>query len=302
MIKLLTGEELYLRDYFINQILEKQDYAMMNCTRHEAFGQAEMNLYYQVPLFNDKRIMLVFTEDISKNKFLDTILKEPSECTDLYIISSTLDKRCSFYKYCQKNNAIEEFKKLDDKSFRTYVQREIKKENRMIKEDTFNALLSRINYHNRPNCTLYTVSTYIKQCACCDEQIITMQSLDLIDKCIDEKSFDLAGHLFELEFDELYALTDELLAEKEEPIMILSLLLYNFRISYKLSLLSSSDNAATCLGVNPYQLRSIKKLPGNIAQKCMTIIQNNVNLIKTGANGAYILKMCLSRLAFTLQN
>ena len=92
-------------------------------------------------------------------------------------------------------------------------------------------------------------------------------------------AFSLFKYLSDGRMDKYFSLADRLLVT-EDAIGLMSLLLSNFRISYKASLVEG--NAESEIGVPKYRISSI---PKDACYECMTVLQDGVNAVKTGEAG-----------------
>lgn len=297
MIVLLCGNEPYLINHYKRAYAENLSFKEMNLFRTEEFTQEVYELCQQYPIIDSKRVVYLTLDELKETDLLDEYFKSPVVTTDLIITAQNIDKRTKIYKKLQSMNSVLEYNKLTEKMLSSFILSIIKKNNGSITEKGFEKLVGRINYFRDDNCNLYTVKTYVEQLLYAGNAI-TPELVDMvIEKTIDEQIFVLSNYLVEKDSFHLFELIDHLIQNKESPIGILSLLLRNFRLAYKISISSGdSKKAATELGVPLMQIGLFRNLPYEVVNTSMDLLQSAIKRIKYGSKGIIEIKICLGKI------
>lgn len=297
MIALLSGNEPYLIQFYRKKFEEDIQLKEMNIYFANTFDDNCRVLAQQYPLVDSKRVIFLSLDELNDNDLLLDYVNHPVATTDLIMTSASIDKRGKLYKKLKSMDAIQEYNKFDLKKLKAFILSIIKNGHVSITEDGYQHLIDRINYIGRKDCTLYTVKTYVEQLLYAGDVITTNLVDDIIEKSIDENSFVLSSYLIKKNAIELFELLDSLLLNKESPIAILSLLLRNFRLAYKIAINNGDMKIiASEIGVTTFQIGLYKDLGLPVINSCMDLLQGSVNRIKSGAKGDIVLKLTFCKI------
>lgn len=296
MIQFLTGNEPLLINEYKRSVIKDLENVDFNYLHSSNCGPDEIQYAFAQPFFSDRKVLALTLTDLSEAEEMSTYFESPAETTYLLITSSKVDKRGKIYKLFKNNGWIKEFDKVDVSRLRQYILSIIKKYGGAITEDAFSLLLKRLNYQNDENCNLYTVRTRVKEVLFFNSEITVDVVNAILDKTIDEDIFALSNHLLKGDRLEVFSLVQHLLDKKEQPIAILSLLLRNFRVALKAQYFSNVNQAATEIGVSPYQLKPYVGASNDVLTFGLELMQSSIRKIKQGVNGPQILKLTLAML------
>jgi len=210
-----------------------------------------------MPFFSDKRIVFIEDSNLFKEASdLADSLKEIPDTTFFVFVENAIDKRNKLYKYVSKNGYIVEMNGLTETELMAFVQSEIKKNGKQISNLDISYLLGKIGYdmnviHNECEKLCFYVG---------DLEVVTKKEIDEI--CIatlENKIFDMLDCIASGKKDRALILYNNLIALKESPIKILSLITRHYNILYKISLGNSarvdSSTMASNIGIPPFALK-----------------------------------------------
>lgn len=274
MLKIWYGAEPYL----IQSLKAKEEALVENPEFNvidfgDELDETAYNQCYETGFFTDKKYLVFTTADL-KNPYIAKLIENEPE-NEVRIIVSKFEANLKVAKSL-KPEQVQEFKRLSDKDMPKFVKYFLSKWKTNIRETDFNYLITRIGYSGRENCDLYTVKNWLQELFSLDE--VTKADIDFVIPP-DEKANAFA--LFKLlsEGEKYFELAEKLLVT-EEAIGLLSLLLSNFRIAYKVSIVTGNPEGE--IGVPKYRIANI---PEETCIKGMSLLQEGVNAIKSGENG-----------------
>ena len=178
---------------------------------------------------------------------------------------------------------------MNEELFGKFVMRELNRNGSRIDNDAFNYFVQKCGYLISEDVSLYTIAIYLKQLGFSSaEGIITKDAIDaFIPETPDQKSFELSKLLLKKDERGLLALAQNLIAEKENPIAMLSLIERSFRLAYKATLYKemSDKKIGELLGVPVYQIKDALAYNVDKIERAIELLQKGVNQIKDGAAG-----------------
>lgn len=231
-----------------------------------------------MPFFNDKRVIFIEDSNLFKESSdLADALSSIPDTTYFVFIEAAVDKRNKLYKYVTKNGYAVEMNGLTETELMAFIQSELNKYNKKITSADANYLLNKIGYDMN---TIH--NECMKVCSYAQGDVISKDDIDAI--CIatlENKIFEMLDCIASKKKDRAIVLYNNLIALKESPIKILSLITRHYNILYKMNLGNkanvSSSALASGIGIPPF---AIKKYSYQLSRYNKEMLEN-------------ILKMCL---------
>jgi len=295
MLQVWLGDEPFLMYQRIDREVAEIQFPDMNFTK----GNLDDRLYdscFVSPFLADKRYVLVYAG--MGNPLLEKLIDnaEAIENDVIVILEGEIDKRKSVFKKAQKKKVICSFDRLDQKKFNEFCLFGLA--GTQITEDDYRYLKDRMAYGVRPDADLYTVRAWLGALASAPQPVERRYIDHIIPEYTGGDAFGLFSFLVSKDSKGYFRLLDKLLEEDPHSgISILSVLLRNFRLAYKVSLVGAKD-AEKETGVASWQLRSMSKVTMESAKEAMQLLQHGVNDIKKG----YPARQLMSEISVRLLN
>lgn len=288
MIHLITGNEPYRIHQYIKNVEESIAFKEINFLKFDEFNAIVPDMCIQVPVMSSKRVVVIETEKLpTGNDDLGEYIKNPVETTDLYIIVQTLDKRTSLYKELKKHK-VYEFNKLQHNELINFIENYISSSGGSIEKDSISHFIDRVGYLENEEVTLYDVINSLDKVIVYDKSI-TKESIDrLIPKTLSDNVFKITQLIMQNNKKATFEYLNSLLTNEQNEIGLMSLILRNFRLLYKMSLYTekgvSLNDIAKELGVSPFSLNWTKGI--NLSQsevdKCIDLCNEKILRVKEG--------------------
>lgn len=295
MFQVWLGDEPFLMYQRIDREVAEIQFPDMNFTK----GNLDDRLYdscFVSPFLADKRYVLVYAG--MGNPLLEKLIDnaEAIENDVIVILEGEIDKRKSVFKKAQKKKVICSFDRLDQKKFNEFCLFCLA--GTQITEDDYRYLKERMAYGVRPDADLYTVRAWLGALASAPQPVERRYIDHIIPEYTGGDAFGLFSFLVSKDSKGYFRLLDKLLEEDPHSgISILSVLLRNFRLAYKVALVGEKD-AEKEIGVASWQLRSMSKVTMESAKEAMQLLQQGVNDIKKG----YPARQLMSEISVRLLN
>ncbi len=295
MLQVWLGDEPFLMYQRIDREVAEIQFPDMNFTK----GNLDDRLYdscFVSPFLADKRYVLVYAG--MGNPLLEKLIDnaEAIENDVIVILEGEIDKRKSVFKKAQKKKVICSFDRLDQKKFNEFCLFCLA--GTQITEDDYRYLKDRMAYGVRPDADLYTVRAWLGALASAPQPVERRYIDHIIPEYTGGDAFGLFSFLVSKDSKGYFRLLDKLLEEDPHSgISILSVLLRNFRLAYKVALVGAKD-AEKETGVASWQLRSMSKVTMESAKEAMQLLQQGVNDIKKG----YPARQLMSEISVRLLN
>ena len=233
-VYLICGEETYLckqaKDKLKNALSSPDD--TMNYSYYEGkkINLSEVaDLAMTLPFFQEKRLLILEESGLFKNSPDDMValISNLPDTTCMVFVESEVDKRSRLYKAVQKYGYVANLNTPDEKTLMVWISSILKQEKKQIKESVLRYFLERTG----------TDMEHVKQeldklCAyTLDREEITIEDVQAITTQITtSKIFDMLEAIVkgnqQVAIDYYY----DLLALKEPPMRILSLLVRQFNL------------------------------------------------------------------------
>jgi len=275
MIQVLYGDEPYGIEKRKKKVISGLSTPQMNFEMRQGKFDIDMQtacLTY--PFLDDRKVILL---DVESLKALDTkefkdYLKAPNKTTDLIIIVRNVDQRLKMFKALKEANLLVPCMKLkSEKELTTVLCAEIKSRGGQITGNAMNEFLKRLNYSKEGVNLLYAVGF--------------IETLININKDIDEgmvkrympsneeaNEFWLSSLIKARDADNLYKQLS--LIPNDEDIKVLSLLLKDYRVAYKLKYFGEKE-----VGTARTEFAELSK---EMLNKAMNVITEGIYAIKSG--------------------
>lgn len=257
---LLYGEERYLRLQYLNMIMKYfgADVTDMNTNIYEGKGieigqvidQAET-----LPFFAEKRVIIIKDSGLFKSggDQLAEYLDNPCDSVVFLFSENEVDERSKLYKSIQKNGFACQIDYQTRESLIAVIGSFLKKEGKAISMDTAQRILDKTGTDMAMlRSELEKLVTY-----CMDKDVISLEDVETIcSENIEDRVFDMIDALAEKNAKKTMGMYYDLLALKQPPIKLLSLLERQYNQLLMVRMLRDSgelkENIASKLGIRPY--------------------------------------------------
>ena len=230
-IYLLFGEEKYLIDEFVAKAkkeIEESPFGDMNITVFDEKNiEAEtiIDAFQTVPFMAEKRLVIV--KNLGASEKIAESLGAVPPSTILIIVEEIVDKRTKFYKAVNKIGACKEFKTPKESELISWVRNLFSAENKEISIATANFFIRTVAY-NMENIKLEAEKLIAYKG---DLAEITVEDIELVStKSLEAKVFDLLKAVGEKKLSVALDIYSNMLANKEQPIMLLVMLARQFKL------------------------------------------------------------------------
>ena len=234
-IYLLYGEEAYLvrqyRDRLLGALLGSGD--EMNVNRFEGKGVSVpeiIDMAETLPFFSDRRVIM---------------LEEPAESSSFIFVEQEVDKRSGLYKTVKKLGYAAEFGRQDAKTLQKWVCGILKKEGKQISSGTLQLFLEGCGDD------MENIRKELEKLLCytLDRDVIT--SDDVKEICVPQIQnhiFDMITAIAEGRGEKALSLYYDLLALREPPMRILSLISRQFNLLLQVKELAKKGYPQASIG------------------------------------------------------
>lgn len=230
---LIGGEEDYLKSHYLKQLLDEtldetfRDFNLEEFEGGSVTPDQLVNAVDSYPAMAERRVVVMKDFDVFKAPaaFKDTLNDIISDLPD-YIclifyydtIEMKPDKRTKLYTLINKVGCIADFSQLERHDLIPWVKRHVRAEKKYISDETCDYMLFLCGT------SMTNLETEIsKACAHSATDEVTKKDIEAVcSKVLDAVIFDLTDAIALSRFDKAIALTEDLIAQKNEPIVLLS--------------------------------------------------------------------------------
>ena len=276
MISIVYGDEPYGIDVKKRKIEEMIKMPSMNL----AFFAGEFNLDVlnacnTFPFVDDKRGVFLDIDSLKAldNKLFRDYCESPADFTELLIIVKDVDQRTKLFKSFKEQGLMFPCMKLKDLSeYKKVIAYELKKRNSSMLDDAAELFIKKMNYFNNDSVNLLNVVGYLDACSSISTTI-TKDIVDSVCPSFEEANiFLLTSLIKDRNATELYRQIKMIPAK--DSIGIMSLLLKDFRVAYKLK--AFDESAVTT------KRTSFSSFPKELLCECMEILTEVISGVKKG--------------------
>ncbi|WZY00948.1 DNA polymerase III subunit delta [Bacillus sp. FSL W7-1360] len=305
-IYLLHGTETFLVEQFlqaVREVLFQDEDSSMN---EVSLRLADMPLHEVIeeartlPFFAEKKLVIVHDFYIVTSQKVTTPFEHDVSVFEAYMSSPTpgvtlvliapyekLDDRKKITKCLKKGAALENVNPLSEQGVHAWIQQQLQTQDMEIEAEAISQLFRRVG----TNLTL--LDQELKKCALyvCESGTITSGTVaELVAETVEQSVFTLVEHVVNGRTGEAVALYAQLLKQKEEPLVILTLLARQFRIFFQVKIRLSQGytqkDIASQLKLHPYVVKlaipHAKSMSREVGAKALTLIADTDYAIKTG--------------------
>lgn len=289
--KLYYGDEPY-RLVQQRELLKQIDNPEMNLYVTDAFDQEAFGFAYQVPFLADKRVIIVELETCSESGLLTEYLQDPAPDTELHVFVKQMDLKSALAKTFPGND-ICEINKYSPQGLADSIFSYVKDFKRTITKEACVELIERIQYRDEDKSFFDVKNALNKLCAASDSFIEKKLVEKMIPRSEKENVFGLMQMILNQQTERLYREAELILGSRESnAIQVLNLLLRNYRIAMKASMLGKG--AEKEIGVHP---KAVIHMDRALSMRSMDCIQEIILGMKTGRyKEKEGLILCLSKL------
>lgn len=296
-VYLFYGQERYLIDQFIDQMIEKyvpesyRDFNLVMFDGEKATADEIIDACETVPFFNEVKIIIVKNATFFRSKKanlsdaseqrLNDYFEQPLTSTKLFFISNqAIDKRKKITKTIKKAGRLIEFGKLEPNIFLKWMHKKIKSLDKDLERSTLSYLVDRMAYLDKQSSkNLLDVENELRMIcsSLIDRQIIEREDIDkYVKKPLDSDIFHMVDAVGQRKAETAISIMHELLKKGEAIQVIFSMICRQFRMLKKIKMLVDEGyNQATIaklLGAHPYSVKTIMKQIHRFDDKTLTMI------------------------------
>ena len=277
-IYFFTGEEIYVRDVYIQHIVN----TFSNNTPIYCDTVVDAMKYIQKPRISDAVRVFIVSDDklyIKEEKYWESVNNVIINGTDILIlIYNSIDKRSKFYKHYK--DIICEFEKLSDELLFKYISKDID-----LSDDNINKLISLCggNY-NRIRLEEDKIKQYA-ECMNCDCNTAFTELLDcgVIYEEIGDITFKFTDSILYHNMGDILKYKIQAKKIKEPELLTLSVLFKSLVNIYQVqSLPKNTKDIAKKLNLTPWQIKLAREKSGIYSNEDIIYILKLITKIEQG--------------------
>ena len=259
-VYLLYGEEAYLKKQYREKLraafVSADD--SMNYSYYEGKGinvGEVIDLAETLPFFADTRLIVMEDTGFFKNATaeLADYLKEMPETTAMIFVESEVDKRSKLYKAVQSKGRAVELGRQDEGTLLRWVKGNVNREGKQISENTIRHFLAKVGTD------MENIQKELEKLFCYTMGKPEITVIDVEEICttqITNRIFDMVNAVADRKQRNALDFYYDLVALKEPPMKILSLLARQFKLLLEVKTMDGQGYArqdiAAKLGLNPF--------------------------------------------------
>lgn len=278
MIKVIFGNEPYLIDFKVNEIVSAAESDFSVNVVNE--WKDELVSTLTEPSFFGKPTVIVRAEIPSTQAFIELVEHDTMDY-DLVICPTKIDKRTKTYKLLDKHKMLVECNKFATNRVVSFIKQTAK--DVIISDETASLLISRLGYYEDDTVNLYTIQiAVLKLCFVEQTEITSKLVTEEIQENITCKIYELFNVLLQGDMKKYFKMYEEL-SKTENSIGMLSMMLRSARIGYKAALFRDDKKIASAIGVTPVAISFSQKMKASVLSALIDVFQNGINALKSGA-------------------
>ncbi len=233
-----------------------------------------------LPFMAERRVVIIKESgafDLKPGKMgeLADLMQDIPESATVIWIESKVDKRSKFYKAVQKHGYVVEFKRLGENELLTWIGQEVKRKGVQLDRNTASYFLSLTgNDMVRIQMELEKLTSYAKE-----RGIISREDVDsIVSVTIENSIFKLTDHLGNQQPAAAYRIYRQLLEDNEPVQRIFFMMIRQFRLLYKASLMQGADRNAVAkeLGVPSFAAGNYQNQARRFGEKRLKELLNKL--------------------------
>ncbi len=228
---LFYGDELYLRDIYIEKIKEVipedgfEEFNLISLDGKSSDLETMADAIESYPMMSEKKLVIVRDSGIFKKareeevKFWAEELKNLPDYCVLLFVEDSVDKRSAVYKAISKNGTAVEFAYLKPYELTAWVQNEVLKAKKKMSKNVIEYFVSLC-----PD-GLISMKNELDKLLCMDgEEISEYDVKRMVSKSLNVQVFDLSDCIMQKNTDTAFAILEDLKTTRESAFTILYLL------------------------------------------------------------------------------
>lgn len=297
---IISGEEAYLKEYYLNQLKQKvvdETFQEFNLIEFEGKGLTPEQLTEAVdsyPAMAEKKLVVVTDFDLFKpsaafSDMLDHMLDDLPDylCLVFYFdtIDSKPDKRTKIYKKLEKSACFAEFTHLDEHELTAWIERRFQALDRSISPDVCAYMMFLCG-----NSMTNLLGEIEKAAAHATTGEIKKYNIDSVcSRVLEAVVFDLSDAITAGKFDRAVALVDDLIAQKNSEVMLFSVITRHIQRLYAAKLCEGARGGEKRLmeligSKSPFYARQIqssaRKLPLSWLRNAASVCARTDTMLK----------------------
>ena len=233
-----------------------------------------------LPFMAERRVVIIkesgaFELKAGKLSELSELMQDVPETTTVVWIESKVDKRSKLFKSVQKAGYVVEFKRLGEGELLTWIGQELKRKGIQMDRNTASYFLSLTgNDMVRIQMEMEKLSSYVKE-----RGLITREDVDsIVSVTIENSIFKLTDHLGNQQPAAAYRIYRQLLEDNEPVQRIFFMMIRQFRLLYKASLMQGADRSAIAkeLGVPSFAAGNYQNQSRRFGEKRLKELLNKL--------------------------
>lgn len=233
-----------------------------------------------LPFMAERRVVIIkesgaFELKAGKLSELSELMQDVPETTTVVWIESKVDKRSKLFKAVQKAGYVVEFKRLGEGELLTWIGQELKRKGIQMDRNTASYFLSLTgNDMVRIQMEMEKLSSYVKE-----RGLITREDVDsIVSVTIENSIFKLTDHLGNQQPAAAYRIYRQLLEDNEPVQRIFFMMIRQFRLLYKASLMQGADRSAIAkeLGVPSFAAGNYQNQSRRFGEKRLKELLNKL--------------------------
>lgn len=233
-----------------------------------------------LPFMAERRVVIIkesgaFELKAGKLSELSELMQDVPETTTVVWIESKVDKRSKLFKAVQKAGYVVEFKRLGEGELLTWIGQELKRKGIQMDRNTASYFLSLTgNDMVRIQMEIEKLSSYVKE-----RGLITREDVDsIVSVTIENSIFKLTDHLGNQQPAAAYRIYRQLLEDNEPVQRIFFMMIRQFRLLYKASLMQGADRSTIAkeLGVPSFAAGNYQNQSRRFGEKRLKELLNKL--------------------------
>lgn len=315
---LIGGEESYLKEHYLKKLIDETVDDTFRDFNYEEFEGNTVtldqltNAIDSYPAMAERRVVVLKDLDVFKapaalKEHLPDIFSDLPDYICLIVYYDTIelkpDKRTKLYTLINKVGCIAEFSELERHDLLPWVRRHAAAYQKHIADDTCDYLLFLCGT------SMTNLLTEInKACSHSVTEEVTRKDIDAVcSKVLDAVIFDLTDAIAVARFDRALTILHDLLAQKNEPIVLLSTIARHIQRMYAAKLVAESHGSEKDLmevldTKSPYYARKMRDSArtmelGWLRTALLLCGEADISMKTTGTDREKVLELLLLRLA-----
>ena len=300
---LITGEEIFLEEYYLNGIINAvtegapDDFNTMVISRDIADEMTINSFVDSYPLMCDKKILVIKNTGILKKatedekRFFPKILDDIPDYAVIVFYENEIDKRNAIYKSIVKNGYVAEFPLQKGTALSVWVAKILKANGKQMSANDIEYLIESCNPGMiNIKCELEKLISYKKE-----NSIITKQDIDiLVNKSAQSQVFEMAEDIAKGNVASAQKKLEDMKKLGLKPPEILPAVFSKFAAYRKIKLLENLPVSQIAQKVKSRDffvkkdLQIVKKLTEKQLNNVIYLCQNADNNVKSGQSDGWI--------------